>query len=92
MMTDEACQVIKQQSDIFTWKDPTGNEDEEMDGLTIVALIRWRIHPHYKVDWYVCKIGKAKKLMVAQFGNNIHVFFDAMKSIKLQIDQNDSAA
>jgi hypothetical protein len=40
MMTDEACQVIKQQSDIFTWKDPTGNEDEEMDGLTIVALIR----------------------------------------------------
>jgi hypothetical protein len=39
MMTDEACQVIEQQSDIFTWKDPTGNEDEKMDGLTIVALI-----------------------------------------------------
>jgi hypothetical protein len=39
MITDEACQVIEQQSDIFTWKDPTGNEDKEMDGLRIVALI-----------------------------------------------------
>ncbi len=39
MMTDEAHQVIEQKSDIFTWKDPTGNEDEEMDGLTIIALI-----------------------------------------------------
>jgi hypothetical protein len=39
MLTDEARQVIEQQSDIFTWKDLTGNEDEEMDRLTIVALI-----------------------------------------------------
>jgi hypothetical protein len=39
MMTDEACQVIEQQCDIFTWKDLTGNEDEEMDGLPMVALI-----------------------------------------------------
>ncbi len=39
MLTDEACQVIEQQSDVFTWKDPTGNEDKEMDGLTIIALI-----------------------------------------------------
>ncbi len=30
--------------------------------------------------------------MVAQFGNNIHLFFDVMKSIKLQIDQKDSVA
>jgi hypothetical protein len=40
MLTDEACQVIEQQSEVFTWKDLTGNEDKEMDGLAIVALIR----------------------------------------------------
>jgi hypothetical protein len=38
------------------------------------------------------KIRKANKLTVAQFGSNIHLFFDAMKSIKIQIDQKDSAA
>jgi hypothetical protein len=38
------------------------------------------------------EIGKAKKLTVAQFGSNIHLFFDAMKSIKLQIDQKVSVA
>ncbi len=37
-------------------------------------------------------MGKAKKLSVAQFGSDIHLFFDAMKSIKLHIDQKDSAA
>ncbi len=39
MLTNEACQVIEWQSDLFTWKDPTGTEDEEMGGLTTVALI-----------------------------------------------------
>jgi hypothetical protein len=38
------------------------------------------------------EIGKAKKLTVAQFDNDIHLFFDAMKSIKVQIDQKDSSA
>jgi hypothetical protein len=38
------------------------------------------------------EIGKAKKLTVAQFDNDIHLFFDAMKTIKLQIDQKDSMA
>ena len=38
------------------------------------------------------EIRKAKKLMVAQFDNDNHLFFDAMKSIKLQIDQKDSLA
>jgi hypothetical protein len=32
MLTDEARQVIEWQSDLFTWKDPTGTEDKEMDG------------------------------------------------------------
>jgi hypothetical protein len=38
------------------------------------------------------EIENAKKLKVAQFGNNIHLFIDAIKCIKLQIDQKDSAA
>ena len=91
LLTDEARQVIEQQSDLYTWKDPTGVEDDEMDGLTIVALIVRRLRPHHKVDMYA-EIGKAKKLTVAQFDNDIHLFFDAMKTIKLQIDQKDSMA
>jgi hypothetical protein len=38
------------------------------------------------------EIGKAKKLTVAQFDNDIHLFFDAMDSIKLKIYQKDSSA
>jgi hypothetical protein len=91
MMTDKACQVIEQQCDIFTKKAPTRNKDGEMDGLTIVALIYQRLHPHHKVDMYA-EIQKAKKSTVAQFGSDIHLFFDAIKSIKLQNDQKDSAA
>ncbi len=91
MLTDEACQVIEQRSDIFTWKDLTGNEDKEMGGLTIVALILQRLCPHHKVDMYA-EIRKAKKLTVSPFDNDIHLFFDAMKSIKLQIDPKDSLA
>ncbi len=91
LLTDEARQVIKQQGDLYTWKYPTGVEDDEMDGLTLVALILRHLRPHHKVDMYA-KIGKAKKFTVAQFDNDIHLFFDAMKSIKLQIDQKDSSA
>jgi hypothetical protein len=38
------------------------------------------------------KLKKAKKLTVAQFGSDIDLFFDAIKRIKLQIDQKESAA
>jgi hypothetical protein len=62
-----------------------------MDGWTIVALILWRLCPHHKVDMYA-EIGKIKKLTVAQFDNDVHFFFDTMKSIKLQIDQKDPMA
>jgi hypothetical protein len=91
LLTDEARQVIEQQADVYTWKDPAGIEDDEMDGLTLVALILRRLCPHHKVDMYA-EIGKAKKLTVAQFDNDIHLFFDAMKRIKLQIDQKDATA
>ena len=90
MLSNEARQVIKRQSDLFVWKDENGI-DEEMDGLTIVARILWRLCPHHKVDMYV-EIGKIKKLTVAQFDNDVHLIFDAMKSIKLQIDQKDPMA
>ncbi len=33
MLTDEAPQVIEQQSDVFTRKDPTGNEDKETEPM-----------------------------------------------------------
>ena len=58
---DEARQVIEQQANVYTWKDPAGVEDDEMDGLTLVALILRRLCPHHKVDMYA-EIRKAKKL------------------------------
>ncbi len=51
MLSNEARQVIEHQSNLFVWKDEN-SIDEEMDGLTIVALILWRLHPHHKVDMY----------------------------------------
>jgi hypothetical protein len=90
MLSNKACQVVERQSDQFVWKDENGI-DEEMDSLTIIALILWRLHPHHKVDMYA-EIGKIKKLTVAQFNNDVHLFFNAMKSIKLQIDQKDQMA
>jgi hypothetical protein len=62
-----------------------------MDGLSLVALILRCLRPYHKVDMYA-EIGKATKLTVAQFDNDIHLFFDVMKSIKLQIDQKDPSA
>ncbi len=90
MLSDEARQAIERQSNQFVWKDENGI-DEEMDGLTIVALILWRLCPHHKVYMYV-EIGKIKKLTIAQCNNDIHLCFNAMKNIKLQIDQKDPMA
>ncbi len=39
LLTKEVRQVIEQQSDLYTWKDPTGTKDDKMDGLTIIAHI-----------------------------------------------------
>jgi hypothetical protein len=38
MLSNDACKVIECQSDEYTWKDANGL-DEEMDGMTITALI-----------------------------------------------------
>ena len=38
------------------------------------------------------EIGKAKKLTIAQHDNDVQMYFDAIKYIKLQIDQKDPTA
>ncbi len=59
--------------------------------MTILALILGRICPNFKVDMYA-EIGKVKKLTIAQHDNDVQLFFDAAKYIKLQIDQKDPTA
>jgi hypothetical protein len=59
LLTDSARQAIEQQSSIYTWISQSGTE-EEVDGLTIIALILARICPNFKVDMYA-EITKVKK-------------------------------
>jgi hypothetical protein len=58
---------------------------EEVDGLTILALNLARIHPNFKIDMYA-KITKVKKLTIAQHDNDVQLFFDAVKFLKIQIN------
>jgi YHS domain-containing protein len=62
-----------------------------MDDQIILALILKRLRPHYKVDMY-SEIGIIKKMNIAQFDNNINLFCDSIKSVKLQIDSKDPNA
>jgi hypothetical protein len=55
-----------------------------MDSMTITALILWRLQPHHKVDMY-SKISPVKKMPIAQYINDINLFFDSIKIVKLQI-------
>jgi len=59
-----ARQAIEQHSHLFTWINQNGRE-EEIDGLTIVALILSHIRPDFKVDMY-SEITKVKQLTIAQ--------------------------
>jgi hypothetical protein len=59
--------------------------------MTITALILWHLHPHHKVDMY-SEIGTVKKMTIAQFDNYINLFFNTIRSIKLQIDCKDPLA
>jgi hypothetical protein len=90
MLTDSACQAIEQHSKFYTWVSQNGRK-EEVNGLTILALILARICPNFKVDMYT-EITKVKKLTVAQYDNDIQLFFDAIKFLKLHIDQKDPTA
>ena len=51
MLIDGACRVIKHQAEKYTWKDLSGL-DEEMDGMSILALVIRCLRPHHKVDMY----------------------------------------
>jgi hypothetical protein len=78
MITNNERQVIERQLDQHTWSDLAGL-DEKMDGMTIVALILRHLHPHHKVDMYA-EIGNVKKLTLAQYDNNVHIFCNAINS------------
>jgi hypothetical protein len=69
LLTDSAHQAIEQQSSIYTWISQSGTE-EEVDGLTILALILAWICPNFKVDMYA-EITKVKKLTIAQHDNDV---------------------
>ncbi len=90
LLTDLARQAIEQQSSLYTWTSNSGME-EEIDGLTVLALILSRICPNFKVDMYA-EITKVKKLTIAQHDNNVQLYFDAVQFLKLQIDQKDPTA
>ncbi len=88
LLTDSAHQAIEQQSALYTW---TSGQEEEFDGLTILALVLSRIRPNFKVDMF-SEIAKAKQLTISQYDNDVQLYFDAIKFLKLQIDQKDSTA
>ena len=87
MLSDDAHKVIGRQSEEYTWTDATGL-NEEMDDMTILALILQCLQPHNKVNMY-SKIGAIKQITIAQYDNDINLFFDSIKSVKLQIDSKD---
>jgi hypothetical protein len=90
MLSDDACNVIARQIKEYAWTDADGI-DKEMDGMTILALILWRLRPHYKVDMY-SKIGAVKQMTIAQYDNDINLFFDSINSVKLQINSKELMA
>ena len=70
-------QSIEQFSQLYTWTNLDG-KDEEMDGLTVLALVINHIRPHYKVNMYL-EIEKVKPVTVDQHKNSIEAFFDTLR-------------
>ena len=90
LLTDSACQAIEQHANQYTWISQNGCK-EEVDGLMILALIFGHICPNFKVNMYY-EITKLKKLSIAQYLQDVQLFFNAIKFYKLHIDQNDPTA
>ena len=65
--------------------------EEEIDGLTLLAVIYSRVRPHYKIDMFG-KIEKVKKLTLSQFRNDVAQYCDAIKNQKILVDQKDANA
>jgi hypothetical protein len=51
-LSPTACQAVEQLEGLYTWITLDGRE-EEMDGLTILAIVLNHIQPCYKVDMYL---------------------------------------
>jgi hypothetical protein len=75
---------------LYTWVS-SNERKEELDGLTILALILAHICSNFKVDMYN-EITNVKKLTIAQDDNDVQLFFDAIKFLKLHINQKDPTA
>jgi hypothetical protein len=90
LLTYSAHQTIEQHSYFYTWVSQNRHK-EEVDGLTILALILAHICPNFKVDMY-SEITKIKMLTIAQYNNDVELFFDAIKFLKHHIDQKDPTA
>jgi hypothetical protein len=90
LLNPTARQTVEQLKKLYTWVTPDGKE-EEMDGLTILAIILNRIRPHYKVDMYL-EIDKLKKETLEQHGNQIDLYFDSVRLHMLGIMQKNPAA
>jgi hypothetical protein len=65
--------------------------EEEIDGLTVLPLFLSRIRPNFKVDMYA-EITKVNKLTIAQYDNDVQLYFEAVQFLKLHIDQKDPSA
>jgi hypothetical protein len=87
LLTDLACQAIEQHSDFYTWGSQNRRK-EEVDGLTLLALILAHIRPNFKVNMYT-EITKVKKLTIAQHDNDVQLLFDVIKYLKLHNNQKD---
>jgi len=90
LLTPTARQAVEQLKELYTWCTPDGKE-EEMDGLTILAIVLNRVRPHYKVDMYL-EIDKLKKETLEHYDNNVDLYFDSVCYHKLQIEQKNPSA
>jgi hypothetical protein len=90
MLSDDAHQVIESQLVEYSWIDLAG-PDEEMVGMTILALVLHCLCPHHKADMYA-EIGIIKTISIAQYDNDIHLYFDTIASNKLAMDRKHSTA
>ncbi len=90
LLAPSARRAIEQHTHLYAWISQNGRE-EEVDGLTILALILARVRPNFKIDMY-SEITKVKQLTIVQYDNDVQLFFNAIKFLKLHIDQKDPSA
>ena len=90
ILDEDAIRALKLCKNEYTWKSIDGRTTE-VSGVTMLAICMSRLKPHYKVDMF-SEIKKAKELKLSDFKFNVSAFCDAMKTIKLKIDEKDPSA